>query len=158
MKKSISIAALLLLPSFALAANLSAQATSTVDSSAAIQQDITGLSPQTAAFLQPAFVFIDNLRYSAVATLEVQMQNAQQKISASPKTSIVPSKSVTQDPTIQNPDTGVWYWVYNIYYYMLLVVRWLIATALVFYVLLLFLILYVLYRLYRRWRRPAWDR
>lgn len=134
------------------------QTAASIDSSAAIQKDIAGVSPQVASASVPVFTVIDGARNSIADTLDSQIQNAKQKIAANPKTAIIPGATFTQDPTIQNPVTGVWYWVYNIYYYILLALRWLVGNAGVFYPVLAFLFLYILWRMYRSYRRPSWER
>ncbi len=71
-----------------LLASLAVPATSfatSVESSAAIQQDIAGVSPQAASVAAPAFAGVDSLRSSFAGLLDSQIAAARQKVAAAPK-------------------------------------------------------------------------
>ena len=106
-------------------------------------------------------VVIDGARNSIANTLDGQIATAKQKVATTPKPGIVAGASTANtmtDAQLQNPATGAWYWVYTIYLWILLAVRWLVGKAGVFYPVLAIAFLYLIYRMYRRFRRPAWQR
>ncbi|HEV8666584.1 MAG TPA: hypothetical protein VN665_01910 [Candidatus Paceibacterota bacterium] len=159
MKKLLYFCALtmLLLPSFTAAAGVkqASQTAATIDSSASIQNDIAGVSPQVASATEPAFSVIDSARNAIANTLDGQIQNTQQKIKATPKSGVIEGTS-TQN-ILTNPqlpsESGVWYWLYTFYLWLLEAIRWLVGNAGVFYPVLAVAFLYLIYRMYRRFRR-----
>lgn len=134
-----------------------AQTAATIDSSAAIQKDIANLSPQVASASQPVFNVVDSARNGIANVLDGQIVTTKQKVAAAPKPGIVAGAS-TQDVQVQNPTTGFWYWLYTIYLWLLLGLRWLVGNAGVFYPVLAVAFLYFIYKMYRHFRRPAWQR
>jgi hypothetical protein len=144
----------------AASAGTSSQAAATIDSSAGLQKSISSISPQVASATAPVFTVIDGARNSVANVLDGQITNAKQKISSSPKPGIVAGAATgtIADVQVQNPITGFWYWLYTIYLYALLGIRWLVGNAGVFYPVLAIIFLYFIYKMYRRFRRPAWQR
>ncbi len=134
-----------------------AQTAASIDSSAAIQKDIAGVSPQVASVTEPVFSTIDSARNGIANALDGQISTTKQKVSTTPKPGIV-AGAATEDVQVQNPTTGFWYWLYTIYLWILIAVRWLVGNAGVFYPVLAIAFLYLIYRMYRRFRRPAWQR
>ena len=137
-----------------------AQSAATIDSSAAIQKDIAGVSPQVASATAPAFSIVDSARNSIANVLDGQITTAKQKVSSSPKPGLVEGAATgtLADVQLQNPTTGFWYWLYTTYLYVLQALRWLVGNAGVFYPVLAIAFLYLIYKMYRRFRRPAWQR
>ena len=133
------------------------QSAATIDSSAAIQKDIAGVSPQVADATAPAFNAIDGTRNSIADVLDAQITATKAKVANTPKPGIVAGASTgtsISDAQVANPTTGFWYWLYLIYLYALQGVRWLVGSAATFYPVLAIAFLYLLFRLYRRFRRP----
>ncbi|MDO8518371.1 MAG: hypothetical protein Q7S26_03725 [bacterium] len=129
-----------------------------VESSQNIQNQIGSLSPTAAEVSKPAFTVIDGLRSTAADFIDSQLASTKAKLATTPKTGVVSGDSTTQDPTISNPWSNVWFVLYTLYIYLLTILRFLIGNAGVFYPLLAILFLYFLWRTYKRFRRPAWER
>lgn len=138
----------------------SAQTAATIDSSAPIQQDIANVSPQVASASAPAFSIIDSARNSIADALDGQINSIKQKIAATPNPGLILGTSTQSALTDQQlpSESGVWYWLYTIYLYLLEALRWLVGNAGVFYPFIAIVFLYFLWRMYRRFRRPAWQR
>lgn len=140
----------------AAAAASPSQTAATIDSSAAIQKDIAGLSPQVASAAEPVFSVVDGARNSIAGVLDNQIAGTKQKVSAAPKPGIVAGTETSntfKDAQVQNPATGFWYWLYTAYLWMLLGVRWLVGNAAIFYPVFAIAFLFFIYKMYRRFRR-----
>jgi hypothetical protein len=143
-------------PVSAIPSTSSGQAAASIDSSAAIQKDIAGVSPQVASATEPAFNAVDSVRNSFADVLDAQIATAKAKVQATPKPGIVAGASTANtfaDAQLANPATGAWYWVYTIYLWILQAVRWLVGSAGAFYPVVAIAFLYFIYRMYRRFKR-----
>jgi hypothetical protein len=129
----------------------------TIDSSADLQAHIADFSPVVASTTEPVFSFIDSARTSAADALDSQIASTKSKVGTTPKPGIVAGtsdSSTFKDAHIENGATGIWYWVYSAYLWILLALRWLVGNAGVFYPFLAIALLYILWRTYRHFRRP----
>jgi len=131
------------------------QSAATIDSSQNIQSSIAGVSPQVASATEPAFNAIDNARGSVAGALDSQIASTKAKLGKTPQLGIVAGAS-TQDAQLTNTASGVWYWLYTVYLYVLEGLRWLIGNAGVFYPFIAIAFLYFIWRMFRRYRRPAY--
>ena len=126
-----------------------------VDSSAPIQKDIANVSPQVASASQPLFNALDSFRSSMAGGLDSQLAFAKTKIAATPQPSIT-DISATKDAAVSNPWGTFRYVLYMLYFYALTILRWIVGTAMVFYIVFVLLVLYILLRVFRWWRRPRY--
>lgn len=121
-----------------------------VDSSQGIQQTVSDISPTAANISAPAFTAIDNLRQSAANALDKQLVDTKSKL---------PGGQVLGAATQKQSSSGGWQGsvmgiLWTLYFYLLVVLRYLVGKAALFYPIFAFLFMYILYKIYKRMTRP----
>ncbi len=132
------------------------QAAATVESSQNIQQGIASLSPQAASTTAPAFVLIDGGRSKLADILDSQIANTKNNLGAGAGE---PGKVLSAQDVKQagsNPMGAFWYIAQTLYLYLLVILRFIVGSAGVFYPVLAAVVLFVLWKLFGRFRRPAY--
>ncbi|MDE1924640.1 MAG: Ig-like domain repeat protein [Patescibacteria group bacterium] len=124
-----------------------------VESSAQIQQDISGISPQAASLSQPIFSTVDSLRGSMSKLIDSQLGVAKNNLANHGLTGLVEGTSTSALP---NTMGDFWFVLWTLYLYALTILQFLISNAGVFYPLLVIVFFYLLYRTYRWARRPSY--
>lgn len=122
-----------------------------VQSSEQIQNTIASYSPATASTLSPLFKFIDTAREKGALALDGQLSWAKEKVGQMPKPGLVAGAQSGGDWK----DT-IFFVVYTLYFYILTVIRFLLANAGLFYPVAVIIFFLVLWKLFRRIRRPAY--
>lgn len=123
-----------------------------VESSAQIQESIGSVSPAVEHSLAPLFSTLDSWRQSGATFLDKQVASAKGGL---PKGSILGAEVVSE---AQNNPTGSVVTVFKVlYFYLLTFLRAIIASAILFYPLLLMLIIWLLWNLYLRMSRPRFS-
>lgn len=174
MKKSLAIPAvsigILLIPIAAGASATTSPAASTiysligtstpVESAAIIEKEITSLSPKAEQLLAPVFSAIDAARIWTAGALQRQIFQTAPKLPGN--AFLIPANANALSATNQfdwhralATLIGV---LWTLYFYILIIVRFLIAKALICYPLVVAIVFYILYRLLRRAMRPRWKR
>lgn len=122
-----------------------------VESSAQIQQDISGVSPQAASLSQPLFSTIDSLRGTISTLIDSQLGIAKNNLANNGGLTLG-----TSSQTLPNTTGDFWFVLWTLYLYLLTILQFLISNAGIFYPLLVIVFFYLLYRTYRWARRPSY--
>lgn len=125
-----------------------------VDSSQAIQGQISNLSPTAGNLLSPGFAIVDSARTKAVEVIDSGVDWAKTEVDTKPLGGILGSQTLK---TNSFPDTARLV-AATLLLYALSILRWVVASAAIFYPVLVVIFFYGLWRLYQRMRRPAWQR
>lgn len=123
-----------------------------VDSSLAIQEQISDISPAVGNVLSPGFAIVDSARSKAVGAIDSGVDWAKAQVNTKPSGNILGSQTI--EPNTFS-DTARFI-AATILLYVLSVLRWVVASAGVFYPALVILFFYGLWRLYQRMRTPRW--
>lgn len=133
------------------------EATSTplgIESSSGIQDSIRGVSPGTADALAPMFKLVDGGREALANVVSQQLDNTKQGLPSGKPGGVLgaeTAKNATSDPM------GTFLLVLRtLYFYLLTLLGFIIASAGIFYPVVAVFILFVLWKLFRRFRRPAY--
>jgi hypothetical protein len=118
---------------------------SAVESSQDIQQGITNLSEPVGSTLRPVFEVVDTLRQKGVDAIDSQITALRPKLPGTTAGS-ADSTNAAQDSPLEI--------VWTALFYLFSILRFVIASAGVFYPLLAIAFLYLLWRLYRSMTRP----
>lgn len=132
-------------------------ASSTIGSSAEIQQTIAQFSPAVAQVVQPIFAAIDSGRMWTANVLDQGINYEKQRLAQKTNGQVLGTqaqKTATTTSTVQDWTNTLWTIINTIALYILSVLRWLVGNAGVFYPALALLFFYFLWRLYKRTRRP----
>jgi hypothetical protein len=122
--------------------------TSTVESSAEIQESIAGISPQAANIVAPVFDVIDSLRQKGVQALEAGEVWAKNKAGGE-----VAGENTEEDKGMTGSVIGA---VASGLSFVLGALKWLLGNAGVFYPVFAISFFYLLWRLFKRMRRPSY--
>jgi hypothetical protein len=133
-----------------------AQAAAAVDSSAPIDQAITNVSPAAGSAAQPVLGTIDSARAAAVGVLDSQIAGTKSALAAQSGLVLGAETSKSAAPSSAT-QTGMTI-LQTIYLYILTVLRFILASAGIFYPVVAILFLFFLYKLFSRMRRPSWQR
>jgi hypothetical protein len=125
-----------------------------VESSAQLQKDIAGISPQAGQLSQPLFSVIDSLRGNMSKLIDSQLGIAKNNLANSSQAGLVEGTSSTLG--VPSTSGSFWFIPWTIYLYVLTILQFLISSAGIFYPLLAVIFFYLLYRTYRWARRPSY--
>jgi len=120
-----------------------------VEPSTEIQQAIANISPQVAAGAEPLFTTLDSWRQTGADFLDTQIAGAKEHL---PTGGILGAE--TAQEAKNNPLGSVVTVFQTLYFYILTLLRYLIASAILFYPLLVVLFIWGLWKLYQRMSRP----
>ena len=121
-----------------------------VESSAQIQEAIENISPQVADGAQPVFETLDSWREKGAEFLDGQITAAKKHVPGN----ILGAETVQQAK--DNPVGSVMTVFQTLYFYLLTILRYIIASAILSYPLLVVLFLWGLWKLYQRMSRPRY--
>lgn len=119
-----------------------------VESSANIQQTIADVSPQVAQSARPVFTTLDSWRAKGAEFLDTQIAQTKERLPAGGVLGAETTKNASSDP--MGSALNIFQ---TLYFYLLTVLRYIIASAVLFYPLLAILFLWSLWKLYRRMSR-----
>ena len=129
-----------------------------VESSQAIQTQISNVSPQVGAAVAPAFNFVDGVRQSIAQATDNQIAQVEPKIVPVPLPGSTgsPQSGQVEGAQTQAPSgTGGWIQAvgYTLYFYVLVLVRFVVGSAAVFYPVVAVAFLWFMWRMFSRFRR-----
>jgi len=125
-----------------------------IDSSQLVQEQISNISPAVGNLLSPGFAIVDSVRGNAVDAIDAGVNWAKAEVGTKPPGGIL---GLQTDKTSTVADTARFV-AATFFLYVLSILRWLFASAAIFYPALVVLFFYGLWRMYKRMRRPAWQR
>jgi hypothetical protein len=134
-------------------ASTSGQSAATIESSQNIQNAIAGVSPAVAGAVAPAFRLVDGGREALANVVEKQLESAKQGLPSGQPGSVLSAETAKNAPS--DPLGTFLLILRTLYFYLLTLLGFIIASAGVFYPVFALLFFYILWRVVRRVRRPA---
>ena len=132
------------------------QSAAAIESSDAIQQQISNISPPVEAYVKPVFTLIDGGRNAAADLLDTELAKTKNNLGPNAGApSAVLGAEATQNAT-KNPMGAVWYLLQTLYFYLLTLLRFIVGSAGVFYPIVAIAFLYFIWRMFKGFRRPAY--
>lgn len=119
----------------------------TVESSAQIQHAIAGVSPQAAQTAKPVLDTLDSWRARGTEFLDAQISNTKERVPGT----VLGTNAVKEASS--DPAGSAWGVLQTFYLYLLTILRYIMASASLFYPVLAILFLWGLWRLYKRMAR-----
>ena len=127
------------------------KAAAAVESSAPVKQAIANVSPQAARAAQPVFATLDSWREKGAEFLDKQIADTKGRLPKGGVLGAETAKNASSDP--MGSALNVFQ---TLYLYLLTILRYIIASAVLFYPLLAIIFIWSLWKLYRRMSRPRW--
>jgi hypothetical protein len=133
----------------------STQAAATVESSEGIQKSIERVSPAVAGALAPVFRLVDGGREALANVVEKQLETTKQNLGSAAGNPGSVLSAETAKNTTSDPMGTLLLIVRTLYFYLLTLLGFIIASAGIFYPVAALIFFYILWRIIRRVRRPA---
>ncbi len=133
-----------------------------VESSEGIQKQIEGVSPAVANVVNPAFATADSLREQGVEYLDKKIAQTQSTLA-----SLAGAKKAGEAGQVEGTETesaekeqrsiAIKQVLHTILLYLMQALRFVLASAALFYPILAILLFVILYKIFRRFRRPSYS-